>query len=186
MKKLKEFIAWVGKQKGFEGMNPDQVITALNEMSSSEEGKAEVAKLMSAFKQDQKIGDAAEVLKAQSGAALRRAQRQEYRNAMNEYHNDAEMNKYRRGYLRDMARERANAVQVPTPEASIETPGRRFDRDEYRNIAVRHNILDRQTRSDYDGDIHERYRVANPGDRRVLIKKAKAAATEGFDESMYN
>lgn len=48
-------------------MNSDQVITALNEMSSSEEGKAAVAKLMSAFKQDQKISGASEVLKAKNG-----------------------------------------------------------------------------------------------------------------------
>lgn len=52
-------------------MNSDQVITALNEMYSSEEGKAEVVKLMSAFKQDQKIGGASEVLKAQSGSIIR-------------------------------------------------------------------------------------------------------------------
>lgn len=52
-------------------MNSDQVITALNEMSSSEEGKAEVVKLMSAFKQDQKINVASEVLKAHSGSTIR-------------------------------------------------------------------------------------------------------------------
>lgn len=50
-------------------MNSDQVITALNEMSSSKEGTAEVAKLMSAFKQDQKIGGASEVLKAKNGTS---------------------------------------------------------------------------------------------------------------------
>ena len=77
MKKLKEFIAWVGKQKGFEGMNPDQVIAALNEMSSSKEGKAEVAKLMSTFKQDQKIDNAADVLKAQNGRRFDRAKSKE-------------------------------------------------------------------------------------------------------------
>ena len=143
-------------------MNSDQVITALNEMSSSEEGKAEVAKLMSAFKQDQKIGSASEVLKAQSGAALRRAQRQEYRNAMDEYRNDTEMNKYRRGYLRDMARERANAVVSPT-----ETPI--YDRQKARDIMESRGI----GRGNY-------------GDNRVLAKKAKAAATSGFNESMYN
>lgn len=52
-------------------MNSDQVITALNEMSSSEEGKAEVVKLMSAFKQDQKINVASEVLKAKNGTSCR-------------------------------------------------------------------------------------------------------------------
>ena len=143
-------------------MNSDQVITALNEMSSSEEGKAEVAKLMSAFKQDQKIGSASEVLKAQSGATLRRAQRQEYRNAMNEYRNDAEMNKYRRGYLRDMARERANVVVSPT-----ETPS--YNRQKARDIMESRGI----GRGNY-------------GDNRVLAKKAKSAATSGFNESMYN
>lgn len=112
-------------------MNSDQIITALNEMSSSEEGKAEVAKLMSAFKQDQKIGSASEVLKAQSGAALRRAQRQEYRNAMNEYRNDAEMNKYRRGYLRDMAKERANNVAV-SQNSSLQTSPI-FDKERFRD-----------------------------------------------------
>lgn len=148
-------------------MNSDQIITALNEMSSSEEGKAEVAKLMSAFKQDQKISSASEVLKAQSGAALRSAQRQEYRNAMNEYRNDAEMNKYRRGYLRDMARERANNVSVPQSNSAQTSPI--FDRTKAQEIMSRRNIGNR-----------------NYGDNRVLVKKAKAAATEGFDESMYN
>jgi uncharacterized protein YkwD len=171
-------------------MNPDQVITALNEMSSSEEGKAAVSKLMSAFKQDQKISDASEVLKAQSGAALRRAQRQEYKNAMNEYRNDTEMNKYRRGYLRDMAREAAAAVTIP--ESSETAPVERirprdvYDRDEARQIMLDKGVRVKQTRTDWDGNVLERTRKGNVGDGRVLVKKAKSAAVDGFDESMYN
>lgn len=163
MKAIEKFISWLGGRKEFKGLDAEQIVNALNEMSSSDEGKAKVKDLMAEFKKDQKISNASEVLKAQNGLALRRAQRQEYRNAMDEYRNDAEMNKYRRGYLRDLARERAAKVA----SAPVETPV--YDRQKARDIMESKGI----GRGSY-------------GDNRVLAKKAKAAATTGFDESMYN
>lgn len=115
MKKLKEFITWVGTQKGFEGMSSDQVITALNEMSSSKEGKSEVAKLMTMFKKDQKISHASDVLKATNGASLDSKWKEEYRNKMKDFRAGDEGDMYRNKYLRKKARDYATSVTYFSP-----------------------------------------------------------------------
>ena len=125
------------------------------------------------------------------GTTLRKAQRQAYRDAMSSMRNDEEMNKYRRGYLRDIARDTASAVTLP--ESAEETvtverirPRDVYDRDEARQIMLDKGVKVKQTRTDWDGNVLERIRKGNVGDGRVLAKKAKSAAVDGFDESMYN
>ena len=99
-------------------------------MSSSKEGKDEVARLMAEFKQDQKIESASEVLKASGGAALHKARRTAYRNAMSG--------------ARETARQAANAVVLPEEETSNAPV---FDRNKARQIMVDNGILNRQTRT---------------------------------------
>jgi hypothetical protein len=144
MKNLKKFISWIGTKKEFKGLNESQIIEALNEMSSSKEGKDEVARLMAEFKQDQKIESASEVLKASGGAALRKARRTAYRNAMSD--------------AREAARQAANAVVLPEEETS-NTPV--FDRNKARQIMVDNGILNKQERTTWDGETLERYRRGN-------------------------
>lgn len=124
------------------------------------------------------------------GTALRKAQRQAYRDAMSSMRNDEEMNKYRRGYLRDIARDTASAVTLPesAEENDVERvrPRDVYDRDEARQIMLDKGVRVKQTRTDWDGNVLERTIKGNVGDGRVLAKKAKSAAVDGFDESMYN
>lgn len=144
MKNLKKFISWIKNHEDFKGLDESQVIDVLNAMSSDKEGKKEVAKLMSEFKQDQKIEKASEVLKASGGAALRKARRTAYRNAMSD--------------AREAARQAANAVVLPEEETS-NTPV--FDRNKARQIMVDNGILNKQERTTWDGETLERYRRGN-------------------------
>ena len=154
----------------FKGMSEDALIKEINTLA--EKDPDTVKALVAEFNKSQKFAKGGKidhmVSKFQNGgAALRKAQRQEYKSAMNAMRNDEEMNKYRRGYLRGMARERANNVAVPQSNSAQTSPI--FDRTKAQEIMSRRNIVN-----------------GNYGDNRVLVKKAKAAATEGFDESMYN
>ena len=96
-------------------MSSDQVITALNEMSSSKEGKSEVAKLMTMFKKDQKISHASDVLKATNGASLDSKWKEEYRNKMKDFRAGDEGDMYRNRYLRKKARDYATSVTYFSP-----------------------------------------------------------------------
>lgn len=135
MKNLKKFISWIKNHEDFKGLNESQIIDALNAMSSDKEGKKEVAKLISEFKQDQKIENASEVLKAAGGAALRKAQRQAYRSSMANARSAA----------------RAAAAAVVLPEAVVvsdeESVGPIYDRNEARQIMLDNDILKKQTRT---------------------------------------
>ena len=135
MKNLKKFISWIKNHEDFKGLDESQVVDVLNAMSSDKEGKKEVAKLMSEFKQDQKIEKASEVLKAAGGAALRKAQRQAYRSSMEN--------------ARSAAREAAAAVVIPETAVvpAVESAEPIYDRDAARQIMIDNGILKKQTRT---------------------------------------
>lgn len=180
MKNLKKFISWIGTKKEFKGLNEGQIVEALNEMASSKEGKDAVAKLMAEFKQDQKIESASEVLKAQEGAALRKAKRAKYREVMDGYKDDPKSQMYRRSYLRKKAAEEAAKVTVPAQNVA------KYDRDKAKQIMIAKGVLEKQTRTNWDGSVDTRTVRGNAGDNRVLAKKAKSAAVDGFNADMYN
>lgn len=173
MKNLKKFISWIKNHEDFKGLDESQVINVLNAMSSDKEGKKEVAKLMSEFKQDQKIEKASEVLKAAGGAALRKAQRQAYRSSMAD--------------ARNAARAAAAAVVMPETAAvpDVESAGPVYDRNAARQIMLDNGILEKQTRTNWDGTTRERV-VRGDNWSRANARKARAAATEGFSVDDYN
>ena len=177
----------------FKGMSEDALIKEINTLA--EKDPDTVKALVAEFNKSQKFAKGGKIdhmiSKFQNGgAALRKAQRQAYKSAMDSMRNDEEMNKYRRGYLRDMAKEAAAAVAIP--ESSETSPVERirprdvYDRDEARQLMLDKGVRVKQTRTDWDGNVLERTRKGNVGDGRVLVKKAKSAAVDGFDESMYN
>lgn len=188
----KKFIQWLASQEMFKGMSEETLIKEINTLV--EKDPETVKALVAEFNKSQKFAKGGKIdcmiSKFQNGgAALRKAQRQAYKDAMKSMRNDEEMNKYRRGYLRDVAKESAAAVTLPeSVEESAERirPRDVYDRDEAHQLMLDKGVRVKQTRTDWDGNVLERTRKGNVGDGRVLVKKAKSAAVDGFDESMYN